>query len=60
METLLVALDCLFVVFWGFFFPPLFECCFLKGMCQMYCGDAANLVLFTVPDICQNIAVVSA
>lgn len=56
MDTLLVALDCLFVVFvevWCLFYF-LFECCFLKRMCQMCCGDAANLVLIIVPDICQT------
>lgn len=55
MDTLLVALDCLFVVFVEvlcFYF--LFECCFLKRMCQMYCGETANLVLIIVPDICQT------
>lgn len=44
MGTLLVALDCLFLVFWFFFFFIvevlcfyfLFECCFLKRMCQMF------------------------
>ena len=37
-----------------FIFDFLFECCFLKRMCQMYCGDTANLVLIIVPDICQT------
>lgn len=53
-----MALDCLFVVVFFFVevscFYFLFECCFLKRMCQMYCGDTANLVLIIVPDICQT------